>query len=191
MKKRKRPSSGRRPPAAREAFISTLKKEAQAAGFEVLHRTTFSFGGWTLLVEPAFQPQPALQPNILYIEDEAQDRGISFSSMQLVPKEGWPFEPNQMLEYFPPREYLGRHYEHETPQLKSRALWMFGESDDPEATCWLLTAFMVLQAPPYKAGHVTITTPRESDLGWALETWRNIVYVPGHEHEVGVLPPSK
>jgi len=149
--------------------------------FEVVPRTVWFHGGWGVALDPSFEHLPVDAPNTLCLGDKS-DRTVSLSAYRIQRTDGQPWKTDDMLADFPPPEFSGRHYQHRTEQVSSRALWMFGDSDHLPS-CWLLVALVMSESTLGKGVHCTITTPQESDLAWALETWRGILDVPDREED--------
>jgi hypothetical protein len=129
--------------------------------------------GWAVQVDPSFEAEFVEGGETLRMFNGDESREVSLSSLRVMRHDGAPFTADDILAVFPPREFQGLHFEHRSGELAGRALWMFGESDtDPP--CWVLMAIMIAAASG-KAARCTIVCQDDSDMEWALETWRSIV----------------
>jgi hypothetical protein len=111
-----------------------------------------------------------------------ESREVSLSSMRFSRNDGKPFTDDDILSVFPPREFLGLQFEHRSGEHAGRALWMFGNSDVDEP-CWVLMAIMV-SARAQKMARCTIVCRNESDMEWAVETWKSVVLCNDRAREV-------
>jgi hypothetical protein len=164
-------------------YRCAVKKKHRRPGYEIVRRTLWFHCGWGVSLEPSFEhvPDPAA-PNILHLADHEADRSFSLSAYRIQRTDDKPWRAEDMLAEFPPPELTGRRYDHRTKAVSSRALWMFGDSDNDEVpSAWLLVAMVMSETTPGKGAQCTITAPKESDLGWALETWRSVLYVPDRD----------
>ena len=139
------------------------------------------------MLEPAFEHERLPGGDTLTLVDK-KGREVSLSSFRIQAPSGRPWKSDEMLATFPPPEFKGHHYKHRTAQVSSRALWMFGDSDHMPS-CWLLASLVMSETTLGKGLQCTITTPDESDLGWALSTWRSIAYFP--DQDDGVIKPDR
>jgi hypothetical protein len=184
--RREMPRAGRSCPldaAARSAPYPRAVKKKHRPAVEVIRRTLWFHCGWGVSVEPSFEhDRDAAGPNVLHLHDDGTDRSVSLSAYRIARTDGAPWRADDMLAEFPPPELTGIRYQHRTRAVSSRALWLFGDSDSMPSA-WVLVALVMSETTPGKAAHCTITTPRESDLGWALETWHGVLYVPDKDDE--------
>lgn len=129
--------------------------------------------GWAVQVDPSFESEFVEGGETLRMFNTDESREVSLSSMRFTRHDGQPFTADDILNVFPPREFQGLHFEHRRADLAGRALWMFGASDtDPP--CWVLMAIMVAESAA-RAARCTIVCRDESDMDWALATWRSIL----------------
>jgi hypothetical protein len=157
----------------------TKKQPPVPPGFEAVRRTLWFHCGWGVALDPAFEHVREAPPNILSLAD-LEDREVALSAFSVGPTDGRLWKTDEMLANFPPPMLQGLHYEHRTAQVSSRALWMFGDSDNMPPR-WLLAALVMSETTLGKAVQCTISSSREADLPWALETWKSILYVPDQE----------
>jgi hypothetical protein len=157
-----------------------------APEYELIGVRFYFHCGWAIQLDPSFEAEFVEGGETLRMFNPGETREVSLSSMKFTRTDGKPFVASDLLSVFPPREFQGLHYEHTNGEVAGRALWMFGE-DDTSAACWVLMAVMVAEGIG-KGARCTIVCEKESDMEWALETWRSIVRAEPPE---GAVPAVK
>lgn len=166
----------------------TVDSRPIMTGFELIAVRLYFHCGWAVQLDPSFEAEYVDGGETLRAFNKDESREVSLSSMRFSRNDGKPFVADDILSVFPPREFQGIHVEHRVGERAGRALWMFGESD-VDAPCWVLMAIMVSEAAQ-KMARCTIVCRDESDMAWALETWKSVVFCRDPIEEKAKITPT-
>jgi hypothetical protein len=129
--------------------------------------------GWSVEVDPSFEHEMLYEGETLRLFDEGERREVYLSSTIFRRTDGRPFTIREVADAFPPKDWNGVRYEHDTGELGGAALWMLGEDDSEPVPVWVLMSMMACPSAE-RIARCTVVCTDPADRDWAVGVWRSV-----------------